>query len=271
MKVHFWGVRGSVPCASLSHMKYGGNTACVAVEHQNETIILDAGTGIVPLGKQIARKKISSATLLLSHAHLDHIFGLPFFAPAWMPDFSLKIMAGNLSKLSGGIRGVFDTVYSEPAFPVPVGAMRGVHSFTDFTAGASFQAGVFGVRPMPLNPPNGATAYRIEVNNKSLCYVTDVEHEVGKVDESIVEFIRGTDLFIYDTTYTEAEYLSKVGWGHSTWQHGIKLGMMGNVKRYALFHHEPDRTDEMMALVEEEAKREWNLAFAAREGMEIEL
>ncbi|MDI9408297.1 MAG: MBL fold metallo-hydrolase [Candidatus Pacebacteria bacterium] len=271
MKVQFWGVRGSVPCASLSHMRYGGNTSCVTVEHNNEIVILDAGTGIVPLGKQLVRRHLHSATLLLSHAHLDHIFGLPFFAPAWMPDFKLKIMAGNLNNVEGGVRGVFDTVYSEPAFPVPVGAMRGVESFTDFTAGESFQAGIFGVKTMPLNHPNGATAYRVEFNNKSLCYVTDVEHEVGKIDPHIVEFIRGTDLFIYDTTYTEEEYKTKKGWGHSTWQHGIKLGMMGQVKRYALFHHEPDRTDDLMAMVEEEAKKEWNASFAAREGMEIEL
>ena len=270
MKIKFWGVRGSVPCATDHHLQFGGNTSCVTVEHDGEIVVLDAGTGMVPLGKEFVSRGIHSSTLLLSHAHLDHIFGLPFFSPAWRPDFNLKVMAGNLMN-AGGVREVFDQVFGEPAFPVPVKAMRGVSSFNDFAAGDSFTVGCFKVTTIPLFHPNGATAYRLEVSGKSVCYVTDVEHIPGEIDPIIVEFIRNTDLFIYDSTYTDTEFLAKIGWGHSTWQHGVRLGLAANVKRYAMFHHDPDRTDELMARLEVEAQQTWKSAFAAREGLEIEL
>src|SRR5260221_2619230 len=102
VEVTFWGVRGSFPCASLDHMKYGGNTSCVTVETANTTIVLDAGTGLFLLGKNLVKRGVQSATLLLSHSHTDHIIGFPFFAPAWIGSFALTIMAGDPTHKCGG-------------------------------------------------------------------------------------------------------------------------------------------------------------------------
>ena len=275
MKVTFWGVRGSIPCAQKSHLEYGGNTSCITVEKEGAVLILDAGTGIVPLGEYLEKKKVKHASLLLSHAHLDHIMGLPFFSPVWNPGFALEVLAGNL-KSSGGVKSVFNLVFGEPTFPVPINAMRGITRFHDFVAGENFTLNGFEIRTIPLNHPNGATGYRIESNGKNICFITDVEHNLDKanapiIDDNLVSFIKDTDLFIYDTTYTDEEFQDKIGWGHSTWEHGLRLSKAANVKRYALFHHEPNRTDEIMEKLEKKAKSKWDQAFAARERQVIDL
>ncbi|MDI9348567.1 MAG: MBL fold metallo-hydrolase [Candidatus Symbiobacter sp.] len=270
MKVTFWGVRGSIPCASDTHLKYGGNTSCLTVEKGDAMLILDAGTGIVELGKYIRAKNIKSASLLLSHAHLDHIMGLPFFSPVWNPDFKLDVFAGHL-KLPRGIESVFNAVFGEPTFPVPIKAMRGITEYTDFVAGEDLSLNGFMVRTIALYHPNGATGYSIELDGKKICYITDVEHVISQPDQGIINFIKSADLFIYDTTYTDQEFPAKIGWGHSTWQEGMRLGQAADVKRYALFHHEPDRTDAIMEKLEAEVKSQWDRAFVAREKMIIEL
>ncbi|MCX8506580.1 MAG: MBL fold metallo-hydrolase, partial [Alphaproteobacteria bacterium] len=231
MKVTFWGVRGSIPCAQKSHLEYGGNTSCITVEKEGAVLILDAGTGIVPLGKYLEAKNVKHASLLLTHLHLDHIMGLPFFSPVWNPKFALEVLAGNLTKDgskkkakegTSELERVFNLVFGEPTFPVPINAMRGITRFHDFVAGENFTLNGFEIKTIPLNHPNGATGYRIELNGKNICFITDVEHILGEIDDKLVSFIRDTDLFIYDTTYTDEEFLAKRGWGHSTWQQGIR-------------------------------------------------
>lgn len=271
VEVTFWGVRGSFPCATLNHMRYGGNTSCVTVEVGGTTIILDAGTGLFQLGKHLIKKGVTAATLLLSHSHTDHIIGFPFFAPAWIGSFALTIMAGHL-KDNGGVREVFEVAMRDPVFPVKLADMGGATRFHDFNVGESFALGPdVMVRTAPLNHPNGATAYRIEAEGKTVCYVTDTEHVPGKLDQNILDLIRGADLVIYDSTYTEEEYPKKVGWGHSTWEEGIRLCRSAGAKHLAIFHHDPDHTDDFMERVDEQARHTWDKAFVAREGMVIPL
>ena len=120
-------------------------------------------------------------------------------------------------------------------------------------------------------PYNGATAYRFDYQGKSCCYVTDTEHVPGKLDQVILDLIAGADLVIYDSTYTDKEYLSHVGWGHSTWQEGVRLCQAAGVKQYAIFHHDPDHDDEFMSHLESEAHHLWSGAFVARENMRVTL
>jgi phosphoribosyl 1,2-cyclic phosphodiesterase len=271
VEVTFWGTRGSFPCASLNHMKYGGNTSCVSVDTGNTTIVLDAGTGLFMLGKHLVKRGVQSATLLLSHSHTDHIIGFPFFAPAWVGSFALTIMAGHLSD-NGGVRDIFEVSMRDPVFPVKLTDMGGATRFHDFHAGESFSIGTdVTVRTASLNHPNGATAYRIEAEGKAVCYVTDTEHVPGKPDQNVLNMIRGADLVIYDSTYTDDEFPSKIGWGHSTWQEGIRLCRAAGVRRLAIFHHDPDHMDDFMDQVDEDARHTWDHAFVAREGMVIPL
>ena len=144
--------------------------------------------------------------------------------------------------------------------------------FEDFRAGDTFTPfpGTI-IRTAPLNHPNGATGYRIEHAGKSVCYVTDTEHVVGKLDQTIIGLIEGADLVIYDSTYTDKEFPNMVGWGHSTWEEGVRLCRAANAKTLAIFHHDPDHEDEFMGRVEVEARKMWDGAIVARENMRMNL
>jgi phosphoribosyl 1,2-cyclic phosphodiesterase len=268
--VSFWGVRGSIACPSPSHVIYGGNTSCLEVRADDRVIILDAGTGIRPLGDSLLARQVRRADILLTHVHWDHINGFPFFAPAYRSDRSFEIKAGHLSEL-GGIREVLSGQMAQPTFPVPLETMQSQMSFEDFQAGDSFRLGNVRVSTAPLNHPNGATGYRLEYDGKSFCYVTDTEHVPGQPDQRILGLIEGADLVVYDSSYTDEEFPSKVGWGHSTWQEGVRLCRAANVKRLAIFHHDPTHEDPFMARVEAQARELWEGATVSREGMHVTL
>jgi len=269
LKVKFWGVRGSIACPSADHIKYGGNTSCLEVKVGEHRLVLDAGTGIRGLGQTFLKDDVSQVHILLTHTHWDHINGFPFFVPAYDPRRSVHIMAGHLHG-GEGIQNVLAAQMDNPMFPVPLSAMQAKMRFEDFEAGSSFDIyDDVHVRTAPLNHPNGATGYRIEHGGHSICYVTDTEHVPGKLDQNILGLIEGADLVIYDSTYTEQEFPSKIGWGHSTWNEGVKLCREAGAKSMAIFHHDPEHDDDFMAALGEEAKKEWDGTFVAREGMEL--
>lgn len=270
--VKFWGVRGSIACPSPECVIYGGNTSCLELTLGGRTLILDAGTGIRQLGQGLLSRGVTRATLLLTHTHWDHICGFPFFAPAFHPDFTLTVMAGHLGGGEGAIRSVLARQMEGPTFPVPLSTMRSHLDFVDFRAGDRF--GLFGdvaVRSAPLRHPNDATGYRVEYGGASVCYVTDTEHVPGQPDDNILDLIAGADLVIYDSTYDDAEFAARIGWGHSTWQEGIRLCRRAGAKRLAIFHHAPEHDDVFMAGLEREATANWEGALVARDGMELAL
>jgi len=271
-EVLFWGVRGTIACPSKSHAKYGGNTSCVQVKLDDKNIIFDAGTGIRELGNNLQKNNIREAHLLMSHTHWDHINGFPFFTPGYDPNWSFNIMAGHLSDNGGGIEEVLNAQMLSPMFPVPLETMQSKLTFTDFYAGDQFKIhSDVNIQTAPLRHPNGATGYRVFYNGKSVCYITDTEHIPGKPDQNILELIEGSDLVIYDSTYTEEEFKTKAGWGHSTWNEGLALCQAAKVKKFAIFHHDPDHDDSFIDCIEAEAQSTWEQCFAAREGMVIRL
>ncbi|NWG47530.1 MAG: MBL fold metallo-hydrolase [Alphaproteobacteria bacterium] len=268
-KLKFWGVRGSIACPGPRHMIYGGNTSCVELALGGRRVILDAGTGIRNLGTWFTRKGFTEATILLSHTHWDHINGFPFFGPAFEAGNHFHIMAGHLTH-GMKIETVLAGQMTHPFFPVPIEVMHARLTFEDFSAGETLDLhpGVR-VRTACLNHPDRATAYRIEHAGKAVCYVTDTEHAPGKPDETILALIEGADLVIYDSTYCDAEFPEKAGWGHSTWQEGIRLARAAGVRKLAIFHHDPDHDDEVMARIEAQARASWAGAFVAREDMRL--
>lgn len=272
--VTFWGVRGTIPCPIASHMGVGGNTSCLEVTAGSETIILDAGTGIRLLGQALATRHVHRASLLLSHTHLDHIGGFPFFMPAFTPGFNLQVLAGHLkgNHAVPDIRTVLGWLMQRPLFPVPLKRMGSNLSFDEITSGESFKIGdAVSVHSRPLNHPDGATGYRLEFGGKVLAYVTDTEHVVGRTDHHVVELMQNADLVVYDATYTEAEYRQKVGWGHSTWEEAVRLAAIAQCRQLALFHHEPNHDDATMERIEQQARAVFPETFAAREGTTVTL
>jgi phosphoribosyl 1,2-cyclic phosphodiesterase len=268
--VEFWGVRGSIACPSPEHLKCGGNTSCVLVTAGERHIILDAGTGLRPLGSEL-RRGVRSSVLLLSHVHGDHINGLPFFAPAFRRGCRLQVFA-DLPPGASGVRGILAGDSSSPLLPVSVAATRAEIDLEDFRTGDPLAlGGGIRVRTAPLRQPNGATGYRLQLGEVSIAYVTDTEHTVGMRDPRILALIEGVDLVIYDSSYTDKEFPTKIGWGHSTWQEVIRLCREANARRLAIFHHDPDHDDRFMLGVEREARASWPNAFVTREGMRLQL
>lgn len=270
-KVKFWGVRGSIACPGANHIQYGGNTSCIEVSCGGERLILDAGTGMRNLGHWLMRKNTKHATILMSHTHWDHISGFPFFAPAFKEDYSFDVMAGHLGD-GLSIKDVFSGQMTHPFFPVPLEVMNAKMNYHDFKAGDSIDlSSRIHIKTAPLNHPDGATGYRIEHRGHSVCYVTDTEHVVGKPDENVLALIEGADLVIYDSTYTDKEFESKIGWGHSTWQEGVRLCKAANVKSLAIFHHDPDHEDRFLDQLEADARTLWSGAFLARENARLNI
>ncbi|MDG2270422.1 MAG: MBL fold metallo-hydrolase [Alphaproteobacteria bacterium] len=267
VSARFWGVRGSIACPGPETVAFGGNTSCVEVLCGTHRVILDAGTGIRPLGNSFDTGAPVDADILLSHTHLDHVVGLPFFGPAYSEGSDLRLWAGHLGG-EHSLEEVLCLMMTAPLFPIPMGVMGARKTFNDFRAGDSFELSCgASVRSCMLNHPNGATAYRIEYGGGSICYVTDTEHVEGTHDENILSLIDGADVFIYDATYTDSEYPKHRGWGHSTWQEGAALAERAGVGTYVPFHHDPSHDDVFMNIVERDARDRFENTVVAREGL----
>ncbi len=262
-------MRGSIACPGLAYAKYGGNTSCLEVRCGDELLIFDAGTGLRELGDSIDGNGRLDGDLFLTHSHFDHIGGIPFFRPAYVASNTFRFWAGHLGPRST-LKDVCCDLMTAPLFPVPIDVMRADLQFKDFECGKVLEprAGVR-IATAPLNHPNDAVGYRIEFGGKSICYVTDTEHPRSGRDKNIVELVRDADIFIYDSSYTDEEYPAHEGWGHSTWQEGVRISDAAGVKTFVIFHHDPSHDDAFMDGVARAAEVMRPGTIVAREGMTL--
>src|SRR5688572_7883824 len=224
LSVRFWGVRGSIACSGPRTVRYGGNTSCIEVRCGTRLLIFDAGTGLRYLGATLMKEASAlDADLFLTHTHFDHVAGLPFFKPFFDPKSRWRLWAGHLGE-GMTLRRVLGEFMMSPLFPVPPQVFRAKMEYREFKAGETLRPGPeVAIRTAVLNHPDGATGYRVEYGGRSVCYLTDTEHVPGALDRNILELIAGADFVIYDSMYTDAEYETYTGWGHSTWQEGVRL------------------------------------------------
>ncbi len=244
LKVRFWGVRGSISCPGAEYARYGGNTSCLEVTAGGRRLIFDAGSGIRTLGVELARQP-SDIDIYFTHTHLDHLSGLTFFAPLFDQRSSVRMWAGHL-EAPYTLKKVIGHLMQAPLYPVSLDVFQARVEFKEFRSGDALSCGAVGIRTAPLNHPNGATGYRIDHLGKSICYITDTEHHEGRRDKTIVDLCRGADVMIYDSSYTDEEYPRYRGWGHSTWQEGVRLADAAGVGTLAIFHHDPSHDDAFM-------------------------
>lgn len=301
MKIKLWGTRGSIATPGQDTVKYGGNTACVEVSDDKNLVIFDAGTGIRPLGLDLQRRALRGEKIhghiFISHFHLDHIQGFPFFVPVYIPGNSFTIYGceGAGKKLESIFVGQMSPEY----FPVTLAEMPADLKFFQLTT-RPVQLNGWTVTPTYVNHPGLALAYRLDNGSAKIAYVTDNEPfryllrqqgdmrpifddiDKGEVslereDRNLLEFIRGVDVLIHDAQYTIEEYKTKLGWGHSFYEFAVEMALQADVKQLVLFHHDPMRPDRQLdALLEKcrarVAKRNKNMTVqAAWEGMEINL
>ena len=293
MKIKFWGVRGSYPTPGTGTVKFGGNTAGVEVQVGNRTIILDAGTGIIPLGRELARtKRAGEILLLLSHLHHDHTQGFPFFVPAYMPNAKLHIYGPDGTHES--MKSVLERNQSSETFPI---GLRDMSSSKDIQAVRESQIIVWdetGVRVAESASgldddaivirihksyahPGSVFMYRITWRGKSVVYATDTEGYVG-TDKRLVKFAKDADVLIHDAQYLDEHYWGQLegfpstqGFGHSTVTMACEVAASTSTGQLILFHHDPAYADDILAGMERKAKSLFADSTMACEGLEIVL
>lgn len=279
MWIRFWGARGSVPVSGREYLRYGGDTTCIELRSAGgELIILDAGTGMRGLGNRLVANGPVEVNLLFTHAHWDHLLGLPFFKPLYDAACRLRVFGCPCSQES--IQELISGAMEPPNFPVRLSDAKAEVSFHDHCGGSFLLGGVL-VTPILLSHTNPGLGYRFEEAGRCLVVLTDNElryqHPEGKTFAEYVEFCRGADLLIHDAQYTPGEYERKRRWGHSTYRDAVDLALEANVKALGLCHHDQDRTDadidEIVETCRELLARERAglECFAVRQGMEREI
>jgi phosphoribosyl 1,2-cyclic phosphodiesterase len=268
LEVTFWGVRGSLATPGRLTQKYGGHTSCVEVRAGDERIILDMGSGLRPFGLKLAGARGLRASVFLSHYHWDHILGLPFFTPAYHSDTSLLIHGARRDGKT--VKEILAGQMINPYFPVSLEAMRAELHFRTISDGERVHVGGALVKVRELAHPGGALGFRVEHRGASVVYATDFEHGCGG-DEALLELAQGTDLLIYDASYTVPEYRRHKGWGHSTWAEGVRFAQEAGARQLALFHHDPSHSDRIVDGVLELARARFPRTIAAREGRTVKL
>jgi phosphoribosyl 1,2-cyclic phosphodiesterase len=268
ISVRFWGVRGSLPTPGPSTLRYGGNTLCVELRCGPHLLMLDAGSGAREFGEHLAASGVPvDADILLSHTHLDHICGLPFFAPMFDPKARIRFWGGHLAPPDGIARALLRG-WRAPLMPDMDAAFRADLTFQDFAPGDALTLHLgLRVTTVALNHPGNAVGYRIEWHGSSVCYITDTEHPAQGLDQNLVRFTADTDIMIYDASFTDDEYTSRVGWGHSTWRAAADLADAAAVGRLILFHHDPGHDDATMDAIAQEIAARRPGSVVAMEGM----
>ncbi len=265
--VRFWGARGSLPVPGPQTVEFGGNTSCVEIRCGSHLLIIDAGSGIKNLGHILANDNQEDIDLLFSHCHFDHISGLPFFEPLYHQGRNINIWSAHLEGIMTTEEMIYELI-KEPYFPVSPEYFKANIDYRDFSIGDILtpRPGIT-IATAPLNHPNRCCGYRVEWQGKSICYVSDTEHREDELDSNILKLIHQADIVIYDSTYTDIEYPEFKGFGHSTWQEGVRLCEAAEVRQLALFHHRPRHDDESLRAVEKEANSIRAGTVVAREGM----
>lgn len=251
MKLKIWGCRGSLPTPGAKTLAFGGNTSCVAVGLGDEALlVLDAGTGICELGAGLDGFG-GPIHICLTHLHLDHIEGLRFFAPLWQPESEVHIWGP-----PSPVTPLFERIaraFSPPLFPVQLSDVPSALTFHDVPQGA-WTLGPAQVRAEPVVHPGPTLGYRIEAGGRTLAYLPDHEPFLGGDDGdrprewlSGIGVAAGADVLVHDSQYTPEEYVTRVGWGHSSVDHAVRYARAAGAERLVLFHHDPLRSDDELA------------------------
>jgi phosphoribosyl 1,2-cyclic phosphodiesterase len=292
MTIRFWGTRGSIASPGKSTVKYGGNTSCVEVRAGKQILIFDAGTGIRDLGNQLLKEfKTQPVTLhlFISHTHWDHIQGFPFFMPAYYKNFQIIVYGPPARDKS--LKDLFKFQMNSEYFPVPLGDLNAQIVMQEVRE--PFRLDDLQITSFYMNHPAMTLAFKIFDGEKTFVFATDNEpyrytlHAARKdplaaqygaeLDQKFVDFITGADVVVCDAQYTQEEYRSKIGWGHSPIESVVEFAIKAHVKQLALFHHDPSHDDAAIDAIVLHAQRLISLqkssvqCFGAAEGMEIKL
>jgi len=250
MRITFWGARGSIPAPGSSKQKYGGHTTCVEIRlSSGDLVVIDAGTGIRDLSDVVLEDpSISTITFLLTHTHWDHIFGFPFFDPCYSKRYAINVYGCPFA--DGTLEGMISHIWAHPYFPVPFTGLEARFNFQTASCFPHIEIGSAVIESIALNHPNGGFGYRITENGRTFVFLTDNElsfpHSADFRRATYKAFAEGADLLVHDAQFDEREYERTRGWGHSTFDDAVMLGLDASAARLGLFHHDYAHTDEQL-------------------------
>ena len=282
MRVKFWGTRGTRPTPGRRTLRYGGNTTCLEIRDRDDNLlIIDSGSGIAELGARLGQEEPLQAHLLITHTHLDHIQGFPFFSPAFTQGTHLTIVgpAGSAKSLQAAFADQMDPAY----FPVRLDHVPADLEFIERNPGETFEVGGLRITPLLLMHPIPTFGYRLEEGSTTFVMATDNELQLFAQDKNgsmneLVDWCRGADLLVHDAQYSREEYVTHAGYGHSTFEQALALAERAEVQQLAFFHHDPAHSDsDIDALIEEalgnhrDAGGKEMPTFPAAEDQEVQL
>ncbi len=254
------GVRGSTPVTDGRMRRYGGNTPCLELSlSEHRTVLLDCGSGLLSASARSPQEGLEF-DVFLTHYHMDHLQGLPFFKP--LLDSRVRFTFHGFDDVRGALHGFI----RPPWFPVALDDTPSVKRYAELDC-SPISIGELELTVARLHHPQGNTAYRLEHAGRSVVYATDVERGDTASDAALKRLAGGADVLIHDAQYTPEEYESRRGWGHSTWRHAVDAAREAGVRQLILFHHDPARTDEEIDSLVDDARKAFPHVEAAREGM----
>ena len=273
MKIKFYGTRGSIPVCSREFQDFGGNTSCLTISIPDKEVlsIIDAGTGIRNLGKELMANKENlpkEITLGFSHFHWDHIQGFPFFTPAYIPDVNINILVMGGRWENDRLKQIMIDQMGGEFFPIEINEMGAHFNFLTLGSKVVQHSSGISVRAKEHAHPGGAHSFRIERNGKVFVMVTDIEHG-ETLDEDIVELAKDADLLIHEAQYTTEELKTRKGWGHSSYEQAIEVAKRSGAKQLVMTHHDPEHDDLFLAEMEKKCQALFPNCCLARESMEI--
>lgn len=274
MKICLWGVRGTVPTPELNKIKTGGNTTCVEVIIDDKAIvILDAGTGLIGLGRYILEKykdkPLPPIYIFLTHTHWDHIDGFPFFGPLYQKGARIQIYGP--AKDDRTLEELILLQMDDSFCPINYHDLPSFIDFYDIEERTITLHNDLAITSKKHIHPGGAYSYRLEYKGKVFVFNTDVEHYATYLDKRVIEISQFADLMLHDAQYTSDQMETRIGWGHSTWEQAVEVAKLAGVKRLGFTHHDPERSDKEINILEKKAQKQFENSFFCKEGMIIEL
>jgi len=292
--IKFWGVRGSIPTPGPQTNRYGGNTPCLELNYNGEDFfILDAGSGIRAFGLHLmSLGKPIKSHVFISHMHWDHIQGIPFFVPAFIPGNEFVFHGAQEADMK--LEDILADQMNPVNFPVQIEVMASKFNFQELYEGQYTIEGVK-IETMYLNHPGYALGYKFYINDKAVIYISDNEpypvfpntaqdsdnpdqmQVLEDNNQRLINFIKDAHILIHDAQYTPEEYKTKVQWGHSPYDYTVKVALEGNVNTLVLFHHDPLHDDVFVdGMIDAARKISWQAGsnmkiIGAQEGLEIPL
>jgi phosphoribosyl 1,2-cyclic phosphodiesterase len=286
VRIKFWGTRGSIAVPGSATLRYGGNTTCVELRADGEIVVLDAGSGIRPLGLALGEEfqtEPMKLSLFITHAHWDHIQGFPFFKPAYDPKNEIRVFG--FDGAGASFRQIITQPMKAPFFPI---AMRELSAKMDIKklTEMNFSIGKLKIQAAFVNHPGVCAGYRVFTSAGSIAFLPDYEpyefflhstrgnqlepEQAKKIAEneraSLVEFLRGSDILILDAQYSDQEYKNHIGWGHGSISSAVSLALDAEVQTLLLFHHDPNHDDRMVESMEKSARE-----LVAKDGRSLEV